>query len=69
MSIEKSKKVAKNVVNSKYVKSVREQNKTLNFDRIPIGDQVVVLFPGQGAQFVGMGSKVGRAIFGFICRV
>ncbi|VDD90918.1 unnamed protein product [Enterobius vermicularis] len=58
MSIEKSKKVAKNVVNSKYVKSVREQNKTLNFDRIPIGDQVVVLFPGQGAQFVGMGSKL-----------
>ncbi|CAI4230866.1 unnamed protein product [Auanema sp. JU1783] len=28
------------------------------FDHIPIEDQVVLLFPGQGAQFVGMGSKL-----------
>lgn len=30
----------------------------LNFDHIPIEEQIVVLFPGQGAQHVGMGSKV-----------
>uniref|UniRef100_F1KZH2 Malonyl-CoA-acyl carrier protein transacylase n=1 Tax=Ascaris suum TaxID=6253 RepID=F1KZH2_ASCSU len=29
----------------------------LNFDHIPIEEQIVVLFPGQGAQHVGMGSK------------
>ncbi|KAK6033347.1 hypothetical protein OSTOST_00446 [Ostertagia ostertagi] len=28
------------------------------FDHIPIEDQIVCLFPGQGAQYVGMGSKL-----------
>uniref|UniRef100_A0A7E4VQ53 Malonyl-CoA:ACP transacylase (MAT) domain-containing protein n=1 Tax=Panagrellus redivivus TaxID=6233 RepID=A0A7E4VQ53_PANRE len=45
------------------VKSKAEKYKTrkltqLNFDHIPIEDQVVALFPGQGAQHVGMGQKV-----------
>jgi [acyl-carrier-protein] S-malonyltransferase len=31
---------------------------TLNFDHIPIEDRVVVLFPGQGSQVVGMGEKL-----------
>ncbi|GMR36221.1 hypothetical protein PMAYCL1PPCAC_06416, partial [Pristionchus mayeri] len=30
----------------------------INFDHIPIQNQVVLLFPGQGAQFVGMGKKL-----------
>ncbi|GMS83989.1 hypothetical protein PENTCL1PPCAC_6164, partial [Pristionchus entomophagus] len=30
----------------------------INFDHIPIENQVVLLFPGQGAQFVGMGKKL-----------
>ncbi|GMT14247.1 hypothetical protein PFISCL1PPCAC_5544, partial [Pristionchus fissidentatus] len=30
----------------------------LDFDHIPIENQVVLLFPGQGAQFVGMGKKL-----------
>ncbi|VDO25993.1 unnamed protein product [Onchocerca flexuosa] len=37
----------------------------LDFSHIPIEEQVVVLFPGQGAQYVGIGKKVmdcGRAI-------
>lgn len=29
------------------------------FDHIPLEEQIVCLFPGQGAQYVGMGSKVG----------
>ncbi|KIH42331.1 hypothetical protein ANCDUO_27686, partial [Ancylostoma duodenale] len=28
------------------------------FDHIPLEDQIVCLFPGQGAQYVGMGSKL-----------
>ncbi|KHN75639.1 Malonyl-CoA-acyl carrier protein transacylase, mitochondrial [Toxocara canis] len=30
----------------------------LNFDHIPIEEHIVVLFPGQGSQHVGMGSKL-----------
>lgn len=30
----------------------------LDFSQIPIEEQVVVLFPGQGAQYVGIGKKV-----------
>jgi hypothetical protein len=32
----------------------------LKFDHIPIEEQVVVMFPGQGAQFVRMGEKVSH---------
>lgn len=30
----------------------------LNFDHIPIEEQAVIMFPGQGTQYVGMGKKV-----------
>lgn len=32
--------------------------KKLDFKHIPIEQQVVVLFPGQGAQHIGMGKRV-----------
>lgn len=32
----------------------------LSFDHIPLEQQVVLLFPGQGAQFVGMGKQVSE---------
>ena len=36
----------------------RKSNEIL-FDHIPIEEQIILLFPGQGAQFVGMGKAVG----------
>ncbi|EFO24382.1 hypothetical protein LOAG_04105 [Loa loa] len=36
----------------------RSNNGKLDFSHIPIEEQVVVLFPGQGTQYVGMGKKV-----------
>lgn len=35
----------------------------LDFNHIPIEEQVVVLFPGQGTQHVGMGKKVSQICF------
>ncbi|CAG9539390.1 unnamed protein product [Cercopithifilaria johnstoni] len=43
----------------------RSNIEKLDFNQIPIEEQVVVLFPGQGTQYVGMGKKVmdcGRVI-------
>ncbi|VDK65582.1 unnamed protein product [Anisakis simplex] len=50
---------------SAYKKWVAERHKKrkifqLNFDHIPIEEQIVALFPGQGAQHVGMGSKLSE---------
>lgn len=36
----------------------KKQTGAIDFSHLPIEDHVVVLFPGQGAQFVGMGNKV-----------
>ncbi|VDM71735.1 unnamed protein product, partial [Strongylus vulgaris] len=35
----------------------KRASNVINFDHIPLEDQIVCLFPGQGAQYVGMGSK------------
>ncbi|CAD5216510.1 unnamed protein product [Bursaphelenchus xylophilus] len=39
-------------------KVLRPKRHVLNFDHIPIQEQCVALFPGQGAQFVGMGKEL-----------
>ncbi|CAJ0572322.1 unnamed protein product, partial [Mesorhabditis spiculigera] len=39
-------------------RKLRKLTGTINFDHIPRQEQCVLLFPGQGAQFVGMGKKV-----------
>ncbi|KAJ1354315.1 hypothetical protein KIN20_011209 [Parelaphostrongylus tenuis] len=36
----------------------KKASNVIVFDHIPLEDQIVCLFPGQGAQYVGMGSKV-----------
>uniref|UniRef100_A0A0N5ANK8 PKS_AT domain-containing protein n=1 Tax=Syphacia muris TaxID=451379 RepID=A0A0N5ANK8_9BILA len=35
----------------------KQKEKKINFCHLPIEKQVVILFPGQGSQFIGMGSK------------
>ncbi|CAJ0956077.1 unnamed protein product, partial [Mesorhabditis belari] len=51
---------------NKKLYSQRKVSGVINFDHIPIEDQCVLLFPGQGAQFVGMGKKVLKFVLAFI---
>lgn len=38
----------------------------LNFNHIPIEEQIVLMFPGYGSQRIGMGCKVFYSSFFFI---
>ncbi|VDN59501.1 unnamed protein product [Dracunculus medinensis] len=42
----------------KMKKETKKKKKGINFGHIPISEQVVVMFPGQGSQYTGMGKKV-----------
>lgn len=54
------KNKAPHIVEKADNKVCRKESKCekLDFSQIPIEEQVVVLFPGQGTQYVGMGKKV-----------
>ncbi|KAK6039735.1 hypothetical protein COOONC_22759, partial [Cooperia oncophora] len=54
-------KTSSELLKEKYHMKYGNRKKASNeivFDHIPLEDQIVCLFPGQGAQYVGMGSKV-----------
>ncbi|KAK0424022.1 hypothetical protein QR680_008460 [Steinernema hermaphroditum] len=55
---ESSVQSAKAAKRQKELGRVKRKIHSIDFSHIPIEDQVVVLFPGQGAQHVKMGSKV-----------
>uniref|UniRef100_A0A0R3PZ59 PKS_AT domain-containing protein n=1 Tax=Angiostrongylus costaricensis TaxID=334426 RepID=A0A0R3PZ59_ANGCS len=52
-----SKEILKERNKSKFGNRKKASN-VIVFDHIPLADQIVCLFPGQGAQYVGMGSKL-----------
>lgn len=47
----------------KMKKETKKKKKGINFGHIPISEQVVVMFPGQGSQYTGMGKKVIISVF------
>uniref|UniRef100_A0A1I7ZJB8 PKS_AT domain-containing protein n=1 Tax=Steinernema glaseri TaxID=37863 RepID=A0A1I7ZJB8_9BILA len=55
---ESSIQSAKDAKRQKELGRMKRKVHTIDFSHVPIEDQVVLLFPGQGAQHVKMGSKV-----------
>lgn len=56
----KTPKIIKKVDNK--IDDRRSNRGKLDFSQIPIEEQVVLLFPGQGTQHVGMGKKVAKFV-------
>ncbi|MFH4975159.1 hypothetical protein AB6A40_001868 [Gnathostoma spinigerum] len=57
--LEESEAASKAAIKERIAKKhIKKKIHRLNFDHIPIENQVFILFPGQGSQFVGMGKKI-----------